>query len=63
VILAAAFCGWVLAISLPIDGQLPPTLQWVNTVSFGWIGFYCIYNSLRRRRHRSTRPPDQEVAC
>jgi ABC-type nickel/cobalt efflux system permease component RcnA len=61
VILAAAFCGWVFAISVPSARHLDPALQLASKVSLAWIGFYCIYNSLRRRR-RSTRLPDQEVA-
>ena len=61
VIFAAAFCGWFFAISVPGASHLNPALQLATRVSLGWIGFYCIYNSLRRRR-RSTRLPDQEVA-
>jgi len=61
VVFAAAFCGCVFAISVPNDRRLIWWLQWVNTVSLGWIGFYCIYNSLRKRRH-ATWPSDQEVA-
>ena len=61
VILAAAFCGWVFATSVPSDRHLYPALQLATRVSLGWIGFYCIYNSLRNRP-RSTRPPAQEVA-
>jgi len=58
VILAAAFCGWIFAISVPSARHMDPALQLASKVSLGWIGFYCIYSSLRRRR-RSTRPPDQ----
>jgi len=54
VILAAAFCGWVFAISVPSARHMDPALQLASKVSLGWIGFYCIYNSLRK-----TRPPDQ----
>lgn len=50
VILAAAICGCVFAISLPTDRHLDPALQLATRVSLGWIGFYSIYNSLRRRR-------------
>jgi ABC-type nickel/cobalt efflux system permease component RcnA len=50
VILAAAFCGWVFAISLPSDRHLDPALQLASRISLGWIGFYSIYNSLRKRR-------------
>ena len=49
VIFAAAFCAIFFALSIPGDRHLAPSLQLVNTVSLGWIGFYCIYNSLRRR--------------
>jgi hypothetical protein len=45
VILAAAFCGWVFAISVPSARHLDPALQLASKVSLAWIGFYCIYNS------------------
>jgi hypothetical protein len=50
VIFAAAFCAIFFALSIPGDRHLAPSLQRVSTVSLGWIGFYCIYNSLRRRK-------------
>jgi len=50
VIFAAAFCGWVFAVSVPSNRHLDPALQLASRVSLGWIGFYSIYNSLGRRR-------------
>jgi hypothetical protein len=50
VIFAAVFCAISFALSIPGDRHLAPSLQLANTVSLGWVGFYCIYNSLRRRK-------------
>jgi hypothetical protein len=46
---AAAFCGLVFAFSVPTDHRMIWWLQWANTASLAWIGFYCIYNALRKR--------------